>query len=90
MVQCAYEFTVEVTATTETTLKDMTLEAGCNAVIYLGNVEVQSVSVNGKMLNADEYTVENLMLTIGAELLTEENNEIIINGDKTVSVTVVQ
>ena len=86
----AYEFTVEVTATTETTLKDMTLEAGCNAVIYLGNVEVQSVSVNGKMLTADEYTVENLMLTIGAELLTEENNEIIINGDKTVSVTVVQ
>ena len=86
----AYEFTVEVTATTETTLKDITLEAGCNAVIYLGNVEVQSVSVNGKQLTADQYTVENLMLTVKAELLTEENNEIIINGDHTVTVTVIQ
>lgn len=86
----AYEFTVEVTATTETTLKDITLEAGCNAVIYLGNVEVQSVSVNGKQLTANQYTVENLMLTIEADLLTEENNEIIINGDHTVTVTVIQ
>ena len=85
----AYEFTVEVTATTETTLKDMTVEAGCNAVIYLGNVKVQSVTVNGKQLTSEEYTVENLMLTIGVELLAEGNNEIVINGNHTVIVTVV-
>ena len=84
----SYEFTVEVTAVTETTLTDLTLEKGCNAVIYLGNIEVESVQLNGTELTDDEYTVENLMLTIGSDLLRESNIEIVINGDKTVTVTV--
>ena len=83
----AYEFTVTVTAVTETTLKDMTIQQGCNAVIYLGNIEVESVSINGTELTAEQYSIENLMLTIGAELLTEDINEILINGNKTVTVT---
>ena len=86
----AYEFTVEVTAVTQTVLKDMTIEKGCNAVIYLGNVEVDSVKVNGNMLSGEQYTVENLMLTIDSDLLASGNNEIIINGDKTVIVTIVE
>ncbi len=85
----AYEFTVEVTAVTETTLKDMSVEAGCNAVIYLGNVKVDSVTVNGTQLTEEQYRIENLMLTIDADLLTVDINEIVINGDKTVTVTVV-
>ena len=85
----AYEFTVNVTAVTETALKDMTIQSGCNAVIYLGNIEVESVSVNGTQLSLDQYEIENLMLTIGAELLTEESNSVVINGDHTVTVTLV-
>ena len=85
----AYEFTVEVTAVTQTALKDMTIEKGCNAVIYLGNVKVDSVSLNGKQLAKDQYEVENLMLTIDASLLTKESNVIVINGNKTVTVTLV-
>ena len=85
----AYEFTVEVTAVTETVLKDITIEKGCNAVIYLGNVKVESITLNGAALTAEQYQVENLMLTIKADLLTEENNVIVINGDKTVTVTLV-
>lgn len=85
----AYEFTVNVTGVTETTLKDMSVEAGCNAVIYLGNIKVESVTVNGTALTEEQYSVENLMLTIRAGLLTEESNEIVINGDKTVTVTVI-
>ena len=83
----AYEFTVEVTAVTTTTIKDVVIQKGCNAVIYLGNVKVESVTVNGNQLSEDQYTVENLMLTIKSELLTENNNEIIINGDQTITVT---
>ena len=83
----AYEFTVNVTAVTETTLQDMTVEKGCNAVIYLGNVEVESVKLNGTQLTEAQYEIDNLMLTIKAELLTEEINEIVINGNKTVTVT---
>ena len=85
----AYEFTVNVTAVTQTVLKDMTIQKGCNAVIYLGNVKVDTVAVNGRQLTAEQYKVENLMLTIGADLLTESDNEIVINGDQTIHVTLV-
>ena len=85
----AYEFTVNVTATTETTLKDMIIQKGCNAVIYLGNIKVASVTVNGTQLSREQYDVSNLMLTIDSDLLTEDNNEIVINGNKTVIVTLV-
>ncbi len=86
----AYEFTVEVTAVTETVLKDMTIQKGCNAVIYLGNVKVESVNINGVDLTEDQYSVENYMLTIAADLLTEENNVVVINGNKNVTVTLQQ
>ena len=86
----AYEFTLQVTAVNETVLKDITIQEGCNAVIYLGNVELSSVTLNGKALDDDQYKVENLMLTIYADLLTEEENKLVINGNKTVTVTVQQ
>jgi len=85
----AYEFTVNVTAVTETTLKDIVIERGCNAVIYLGNIEVSSVTLNGTKLTEEQYTVENLMLTIDAQLLTKDVNEIVIADGKTVTVTIV-
>ena len=85
----AYEFTVNVTATTQTVLKDITIEKGCNAVIYLGNVKIDSLTLNGKQLTEEQYKIENLMLTIDADLLTKDSNEIVINGDQTVTVTLV-
>lgn len=86
----AYEFTVEVTAVTQTTLMDVLVQKGCNAVIYLGNVTVDSVAVNGNALAAEQYEVENLILTIDASLLTQDSNEIVINGDQAVNVTLVE
>ena len=88
-VASAYEFTVEVTAVSETNLKNITIEKGCNAVIYLGNVKVNTVTLNGVQLTKEQYKVENLMLTIDADLLKENTNTIVINGDKTVTVTLV-
>lgn len=85
----AYEFTVSVTAVTKTTLKDLTIQKGCNAVIYLGNIEVGSVAINGTQLTKEQYTVKNLMLTIDADLLTKSNNEIVINGEESILVTLV-
>ena len=83
----AYEFTVKVTAVSETVLEDMTVEMGCNAVIYLGNIKVDSVSVNGTSLT--DYEVRNYMLTISAELLKEGSNVIVINDSKTITVTLI-
>ena len=82
-----YEFTVNVSAVTETELKDMTVEEGCNAVIYLGNVVVNTVTVNGIELSAEQYEIHNYTLTINCELLTQDVNEVLINGDKRVTVT---
>ena len=83
----AYEFTVEVTAVSETVLVDITIERGCNAVIYLGNIKVNSLSLDGKDLT--DYKVENYTLTISADLLKMGDNLIVINGNKTVIVTLV-
>ena len=83
----AYEFTVEVTAVNETVLENITIEKGCNAVIYLGNVKVDSLTLNGTALT--DYKVENYMLTISADLLKMGDNTIVINGNKTVIVTLV-
>ena len=64
----------------------MNVERGCNAVIYLGNVEVESVSVNGTQLSGEQINIDNLMLTIDKDLLTKDVNEIVINGNKTITV----
>ena len=84
----AYEFTVTVTAVPQTVLQDLMLQKGCNAVIYLGGVKVETVTLNGKPLTPQQYTIYNLTLTIGADLLTEEINTVVINGTHTVTVTV--
>ena len=85
----AYEFTVKVTAVTETEIQDMTLESGCNAVIYLGNVEVKSVSVNGQTLTAEQYEIRNYTLTIDSSLLKKGDNSVAINDSIVITVTVV-
>ena len=84
----AYEFVVNVTSVTQTKLQDLNIEKGCNAVIYLGNVEVSTVELNGTQLTDEQYNIENLMLTINADLLTKDVNEIVINGEHTVTVTI--
>ena len=86
----AYEFTVEVTAVTQTTLQNMIIQKGCNAVIYLGNVEVNSITLNGVTLTENQYKVKDFMLTIDASLLSENCNEVVINGEQTVTITLVQ
>ena len=85
----AYEFIVEVTAIPATVLQDATVQKGANAVIYLGNVQVTSLSVNGVELSAEEYDIQNRVLTIYSPALTEEYNTVEIN-DETVTVTVVE
>lgn len=85
----AYEFTVKVTGVTETILQDATVEAGCNAVIYLGNVKVESITVGGVELTQDQYETRNYSLTIYADLLVKGENTVVINGDQTITITVI-
>ena len=65
------------------------MQEGTNALIYLGNVEVTSLSVNGVEVSSEDYEIKNNILTISAKVLTNEYNEVEING-QTVNVTVVK
>ena len=86
----SYEFTVTVTAVSQTVLQNITIERGCNAVIYLGNIDVNTVTLNGAQLSKGQYRVENFMLIIYADSLTQGTNKLVINGDKNVTITVEQ
>ena len=83
----AYEFTVEVTAIPKTTLQDTTIQQNTNASIYLGNVKVTTITVNGVAVSDSDYQIKNNVLTLNAKLFTEEFNTVVIN-DQTITVTV--
>ena len=82
-----YSFTVNVSALPATEVGDVAADYGCNAVIYIGNSKVENLSVNGVALT-DGYTVKNGVLTINADKLSAGENNVAINGDLTVKVTV--
>ena len=86
----SYEFTVTVTAVSQTILQNVIIENGCNAVIYLGNINVDTVTLNGNKLSKEQYRVENFMLIIYADSLTQGTNKLVINGDKNITITVEQ
>ncbi|MBE7061239.1 MAG: hypothetical protein E7382_01720 [Clostridiales bacterium] len=85
----SYEFTVEVTAIPQTVLQDTTVQENTNVVIYLGNVELTSLTVNGEQVSKDDYQIKNNVLTLSAKLFTQEYNTVVIN-DQTLTVTVVE
>ncbi|MBR1867061.1 MAG: hypothetical protein IJ800_00565 [Clostridia bacterium] len=84
----SYTFSVEVRSVGKTEISDVSLSSGLNATLYVGNVVVSSVSVNGKELDLSQYTFKNRVLCIDKEVLTLGENDVCINGDKNVKVTV--
>ncbi|MBO4572666.1 MAG: glycoside hydrolase family 32 protein [Clostridia bacterium] len=85
----SYSFTVNVETVAETEIPDVRVSSGLNATIYVGNVNVVSVSVNGRELTSDQYTCKNKVLYINKEVLTSGENVVCLNGNRTVKVTVV-
>lgn len=83
----AFEFTVNVTAIPQTVLQDTTIQKGTNALIYLGNVKITSLTVNGEEVNEEDMQIRNATLILDGELFTEEYNTVVIN-DQTITVTV--
>ena len=86
----SYTFTVNVTTVCETVISDVRVSSGLGATIYVGNVGVSRVSVNGKELASNQYVYKNKVLYINKEALTDGENVVVINGNKTVKVTVVR
>ena len=85
----SFTFTVDVKSVRTTSIANVRVSIGLNATIYVGNVAVSSVFVNGRKLSANEYVYKNRVLCINKEVLKAGENDVTINGDKTVKVTVI-
>lgn len=85
----SFNFSVNVSEIPATDIKDITVESGCNAVIYVGNTEVNSVTLNGVVLS-DGYSVKNGVLTIYSEKLSAGENTVSIGNDGDITVTVTE
>ena len=83
----SFTFSVNVAEIPVTEVGGVTVDYGCNAVIYIGNNMADALAVNGEALN-DGYSVKNGVLTISAEKLSVGENTVTINGGLTVTVTV--
>ena len=82
-----FTFTVTVNTVDQTTIEDVTLSKGLDATIYVGNVEVESVTVNGKDASGS-FVYKNRVLYVDKEALDPGENEVIVNGKIKVTVTV--
>lgn len=83
----SFDFMITVAEAPATNIEDVAVEKGCNAVIYIGNTVVSSVTLNGATLT-DGYTVKDGMLIIDGEKLSVGENTVAIGGvNVTVTVT---
>ncbi|MBO4262858.1 MAG: hypothetical protein J5903_03640, partial [Clostridia bacterium] len=85
-----YTFTVDVRSVRQTAISDVRVSSGLNATVYVGNISVSSVSVNGRELEKSQYTYKNKVLYINKEVLVLGENDVCINGDKNIIVTVIR
>ncbi len=84
--KASFGFSVNVLQVPLTDIGDVTIGYGCNAVIYVGNIIVKTVSLNGAKLT-DGFMVKDGMLTIDGDKLSVGENAVQIN-DANITVTV--
>ena len=83
-----FDFSVKITEVPLTVTGGVTIESGCNAVIYIGNAAAGSVTLNGVALT-EGYTVENGMLIISSEKLSLGENTVRLESGTEITVTVI-
>ena len=86
----SYTFVIKADVTLSKTFKvdDITIEQGNDLVAYIGNNEINKVSVNGQELLESEYYVKDYSLHISKDKFLEGDNEVIINDNVSFEVTV--
>ena len=86
-----YEFTVKGKSTTfsvkvnviklpEIELQDLTLQEGTNAVFFIGNENITSVSVKGQLLTQDKYSVKDGVIIIDSSAFSLGENLVVLSG----------
>ena len=90
IVGSAYTFVVNVDITVNHTfiVDDYNIEQGTDLVAYIGNNNVDKVSVNGNVLSNDEYYIKDYSIHISKEQLNEGDNLIVLNDEVSFNVNV--
>ena len=86
----SFEISVEVNMVIDQHVDDVTVEEEFDAVIYIGNINVESVAVNGKTIAPAAYLVKDYTLIIDKECFEKGENTVTINGTITFKVTVLE
>ena len=94
IVSSSLSFNIKVDVNLESSeakleIKDVTVEKGTNVVVYVGTTPINSVAVNGSPVAEANYVVKNYTLTISHEVFNEGENTVLLNGDVSFKVTVV-
>lgn len=83
-----FYITIEVEATPDLLIEDMTVEAGVNVNVYIGNTVVTSLKINDTLVDAENYSVKDYVLTINSSCFSEGDNTVIINDTITFNVKI--
>ena len=92
IVGMSLTFTIKVDVTLPSStlsVEDVTVEKGTNVVVYVGQTPITSVAVNNVALESSQYSVSNYTLTISHDVFNEGENTVLLNGDVSFKVTVV-
>lgn len=90
IVGTSYSFAIKVDITLSHSflISDLTIEKGCDAVIYIGNNVINSIKVNGNVLSNKDYSLKDYTLIINKDLLNEGENNVSINESISFAITV--
>ena len=84
-----FTFNVDVSYTpSDVYIEDVIVEQGYDVAVYIGNLDVNSVSVNGEALSEESYYIKDYVLHINQDSFQEGENEVSINDTVNFSVTV--
>ena len=84
----SYEVNIDVKDIPVIKLENKTLESNENAVYFIGSRIINKVTLNGSVLNENQYFIKDYCLTIYASNLQEGFNTLKINEDEEVEIMV--
>lgn len=84
----SFTIVVEIDSLPQVQFKDVNITKGNNLVVFVGNLNVQGVKVNGVDLEQDKFSVENNLLTVNANVFAAGESVISLSDGSQFSVTV--
>lgn len=84
-----FTFKVEVNHTRNIAFEDLEVEKGIDVTICIGNMEVNSLQINGEVVDISKYSVRDYSLRISKDCFKEGDNTVQINDTPSFKVKVV-